>query len=95
VTDPSFALGPAVIVRASAWPIEAIELFGVPALSAAACSAAIDSHAYDAAIAHERALLWQKTAFDEAFLRALVVSNPAFADRVLALSAAASLPPRI
>ncbi|AUT00073.1 hypothetical protein CLI64_06590 [Nostoc sp. CENA543] len=83
--QPRFEFAPAAILRAAAWPIETIQGFGNPELAQLALTASRsqDAHtwkeytdAYQQVHAQERERLWQITAGDSWFMKALLLSNP-------------------
>ncbi len=81
------SIAPAVVVRSSAFPIEALDGFGDRHLADLAAS--IDLHgverfteAYEQTIARERQALWRETIEAPRFLKALALSSPDFAARV-------------
>lgn len=86
-----FEFAPAGILRAAAWPIEKIQSFGNQNLATLAL-AAIDTKdnrtkeeyatAYQQVLEEEREQLWQMTAADSWFMKALLLSNPALVDQV-------------
>ncbi|WP_427159571.1 lantibiotic dehydratase [Aliinostoc sp. HNIBRCY26] len=86
-----FEFAPAAILRAAAWPIETIQGFGNPELAqlALAASRSQDAHtwkeytdAYQQVHAQERERLWQITAGDSWFMKALLLSNPSLVTEV-------------
>ncbi|WP_392535231.1 lantibiotic dehydratase [Nostoc sp. C117] len=86
-----FELAPVGILRAAAWPIETIQSFGNQELAslALAASRTNDAHIWkEYAIAYQqvhednRQQLWQMTAADSWFMKALLLSNPALVTEV-------------
>ncbi|HIK07980.1 MAG TPA: lantibiotic dehydratase [Trichormus sp. M33_DOE_039] len=86
-----FEFAPAGILRAAAWPIERIQSFGNQKLAklALAASSSNDAHtwkeyttAYQQVHEQERERLWQITAGDSWFMKALVLSNPSLVTEV-------------
>lgn len=64
-------LAPAAVLRAAAWPVDTLDAFGV-----------VETADYDTMIAQERAALWERTAGDPRFMKALVVASAPLAERV-------------
>lgn len=86
-------LGPAVVARIAAWPIELLAPFGHnPELTEAAARATSKSReewnrylaAYDAVVERERTALWQRTLQDPEFAKALTIAAPWFTSRASA-----------
>ncbi|MEH2139259.1 lantibiotic dehydratase [Nostoc sp.] len=86
-----FELAPVGILRAAAWPIESIQSFGNQELAslALAASRTKDAHtwkeyttAYQQVHEDERDRLWQMTAADSWFMKALLLSNPSLVTEV-------------
>lgn len=84
---PAFA--PVGILRAAAWSLDCLNQFGdatLPALAAQATPTAASWQAYVTAYNHvleqERETLWQLTAADSRFMKALRLSNPIVAQKV-------------
>ncbi|MBD2451007.1 lantibiotic dehydratase [Nostoc sp. FACHB-152] len=86
-----FEFAPAGILRAAAWPIEAIQGFGNPELANLALAAirSQDAHtwteyttAYQQVHEQERERLWLLTAGDSWFMKALLLSNPSLVTEV-------------
>ncbi len=83
-TADGFALAPVGIVRAALFPVSKLLSLEDRAIAQAAVDDRNDGYenAYAAAIERQRALLAETTLADLAFMRALAVTNPAFARRV-------------
>src|SRR4051812_4705398 len=79
----SVELAPAAVIRAAAWPIESLDVFGDR--ERAARHSVI---AYEDAIDRERAALWERTAADPRFMKALVFASPSLLQRVQQRAAA-------
>ena len=73
-------LAPAAVVRASAWPIATLDAFGDRDLLARSSKAAFKD-VYEKALERERRELWQRTAGDPRFMRALAFSSPSLFER--------------
>ncbi|MEH2073454.1 MAG: lantibiotic dehydratase [Nostoc sp.] len=93
MNDPKkqFELAPVGILRAAAWPIESIQSFGNQELAslALAASRTKDAHtwkeyttAYQQVHEDERDRLWQMTAADSWFMKALLLSNPSLVTEI-------------
>ncbi|WP_041233196.1 lantibiotic dehydratase [Cylindrospermum stagnale] len=90
--EKQFEFAPAGVLRAAAWPIEKIQSFGNLNLATLAL-AAIDTKdnrtkeeyatAYQQVLEEERQRLWQMTAADSWFMKALLLSNPSLVVEVL------------
>lgn len=90
--SPAFA--PVGILRAAAWSIDCLNQFGnvtLAALAAQATPAAPNWQAYltayDRVLEQEREALWQLTASDQRFMKALRLSNPIVAQKVKGVEA--------
>lgn len=91
MTNDYFQLAPAGILRAAAWPIETIRGFGNQELANLALAASRNSDAdtwkeyttaYQQIHCQEREHLWQITAGDTWFMKALLLSNPSLVTEV-------------
>ncbi|MFN6541434.1 MAG: lantibiotic dehydratase [Nostoc sp. EkiNYC01] len=86
-----FELAPVGILRAAAWPIETIQSFGNQELASLALAASRTKDAdiwkeyataYQQVHEDDRQQLWQMTAADSWFMKALLLSNPALVTEV-------------
>jgi hypothetical protein len=75
-------LAPAGVIRAAAWPIETLDVFGDSDLADASRKGHSIDTDYDAVIDRERASLWERTAGDPRFMKALLLASPSLFDRV-------------
>jgi hypothetical protein len=87
-----FSLSPVVLLRAAAFPLEAVDVFGDRTL--ATCAASFELHhveriatSYASVMARERDALWQATVASKRFMKALTLANPRLAARALAAKA--------
>nr|UXE46068.1 hypothetical protein Hi04_10k_c5591_00008 [uncultured bacterium] len=74
-------LAPASVLRAAAWPLETLQAFGAPELLEARSEASF-AVAHREALERERRALWERTALDDRFLRALLFASPSLFTRV-------------
>lgn len=65
----TYTLAPAAVIRAAAWPLDTLDGFG-------------GEGDYEDVIARERARLWERTAGDPAFMKALALASPSLAMRM-------------
>ncbi|MEH2027031.1 lantibiotic dehydratase [Nostoc sp.] len=86
-----FELAPVGILRAAAWPIENIQSFGNQELASLALAASRTNDdrtwkeyttAYQQVYEDERDRLWQMTAADSWFMKALLLSNPSLVTEI-------------
>jgi hypothetical protein len=96
---PQLRVAPVVLVRAAAWPMEALAPFGIaPELEDLAVNATkADAEGwarfvsvYERTLASERSALRRLTVDDRRFRKALAVSNPALTERLGRMSLAGS-----
>lgn len=73
------------MLRVAEWPIESLSGFGDPDLFDAVCEGhelgELEAR-YEAALARERVLLWERTVLDPAFMKALAMANPSLCRKV-------------
>lgn len=79
-------LAPAAILRAAAWPVQSLGGFGACEADSLPGVHSDDQAPYERSLAHDRILIQQRTVADDAFMKALAVSNPPLARRVLGLA---------
>jgi hypothetical protein len=79
----SFELAPAAVMRSAAWPIESLAPFGGQEPSRSLGAGRAFEVAYDAEIERERSALWDRTAGDASFLKALAVASDSLFTRVV------------
>lgn len=77
----SSELGPAAMLRAAAWPIETLAAFGDAGWLQAGNAVALEQ-AYRAVLVRERRALWQRTAEDPRFMKALLFTSSSLYTRV-------------
>lgn len=72
----ALVLAPAGVLRAAAWPLEALADFGDAELAARARGGAAFERAYEAAVRREAEALWTRSIDDPRFERALLLASP-------------------
>jgi hypothetical protein len=87
--EPDYELAELGVVRGAAWPIECLDRFGSQELVELALSSADRDHQlyfakYAEIFDREREILWEITAADDRFAKALMLSNRLVADKVRA-----------
>lgn len=75
----SLELGPAAMLRAAAWPCETLDAFGTRECGRSDCEAR-----YAELLARERVALWERTAGDPRFMKALLFTSSSLYARVCA-----------
>jgi hypothetical protein len=78
----NFELAPAAVIRAAAWPVETLEVFGNPGLAEACRKKQSVDSAYEETVGRERASLWERTVGDRHFMKALLLASPSLFERV-------------
>jgi hypothetical protein len=84
---PDYELPDVGVVRGAAWPIESLDRFGSQDLVELALSSGDRDYQiylakYAEILDHEREILWEITAADDQFVKALMLSNRLVADKV-------------
>jgi hypothetical protein len=87
-----FSLSPVVLLRAAAFPLEAVGVFGDRTLATFAASLEIHhveriATSYASVMARERDVLWHATVGGKRFMKALALANPRLAARARAATA--------
>jgi hypothetical protein len=82
--SPRFSLSPVVLLRAAAFPLEAVGVFGDRTLASFAASLEIHhserlASSYFSVMTRERDALWQATVGSKRFMKALTLANPRLA----------------
>src|SRR5437867_8091019 len=75
-------LAPAAVIRAAAWPIETLEVFGDPELANTSHKRGSIDSAYEVALDRERVSLLERTVDDRQFMKALLLASPSLFERV-------------
>lgn len=78
----AFELAPAAVIRAAAWPIETLDAFGDRELAELVRARSVTGAEYERAIDRERAALWERSAGDPRFMKALALASPSLWQRV-------------
>ena len=87
--EPDYELAELGVVRGAAWPIESLDRFGSQQLVELALSSGDRDYQiylaeYAKTFEREREILWEITAADDRFAKALMLSNRLVADKVRA-----------